>query len=244
MTTHRPVPPVWFRLPPGFHDIGPGDRGALEEVAGALGALGGFGPGPDDGLGAGTGTGTGAAADAGSQLARLMDCLDELAAQPGLRLLHSAIGLHPEGPEAVSASVFSLAARPAGDVGSGAGVERTALALARSAPVGDGARRFLDLASGLPCALVSGVLPGPGTGPELFQARAVTAHPDGHHLLLLDLTSTATAHAGAYTSILEAVVHTIAFADPRPRPPGPRGGGGDGGRSGGGGSSRILELLE
>ncbi|MCP3753860.1 hypothetical protein [Streptomyces sp. TBY4] len=230
MTTHRPVPPVWFRLPPGFHDIGPGDRGALEEVAGALGALSGFGPGPDGGLGDGL--------DAGSQLARLMDCLDELAAQPGLQLLHSAIGLHPEGPEAVSASVFSLAARPAGDVGSGAGVERTALALARSAPVGDGARRFLDLASGLPCALVSGGLPGPGTGPELFQARAVTAHPDGHHLLLLDLTSTATAHAGAYTSILEAVVHTIAFADPRPRPPGGRG---DGGR---GGSSRILELLE
>ncbi|WP_327303298.1 hypothetical protein OG730_06515 [Streptomyces sp. NBC_01298] len=216
-----PVPPVWFRLPPGFHDIGPGDRGALEEVAAALEAPGG--------------SGDGNAAGAGSQLARLMDCLDALAAQPGLSLLHSAVGLHPEGPETVSTSLFSLAVRPAEDAGAGAAVARTALALARATPGNGATRRFLDLASGLPCALVCGVLPGPGTGGRgLFQARAVTAHPEGHHLLLLDLTSAATEHADAYAAILEAVAHTIAFADPSPRPPG---------RPGGGGTSRILELL-
>ncbi|MCX4782793.1 hypothetical protein [Streptomyces sp. NBC_01264] len=229
--TNQPVPPVWFRLPPGFHDIGPADRDALEEIAGALGALGAAGG--SGGFGEGPAAGAAAGAGAGSQLARLMDCLDELAAQPGLHLLHSAVGLHPEGPEAVSTSLFSLSVRPAEDAGAGAAVARAALALARSAPGSGSTRRFVDLASGLPCALVCGVLPVPGTGRGLFQARAVTAHPGGRHLLLLDLTSAATEHADAYTAILEAVAHTIVFADPSPRPPGPPGGG----------ISRILELL-
>ncbi|MFD5147373.1 hypothetical protein [Streptomyces sp. NPDC058401] len=233
--THHAVPPVWFRLPPGFHDIGPEDRSALEEVAGALAALGGS----VDGAGTGTGTGgdTGAGA-AGSQLAGLMDSLDALAGQPGLHLVHTAVGLHPEGPEAVSTSLFTLTARASDEAGSGAGagagVARTALALARSAPGSGSTRRFLDLASGLPCALVSGVVPAPGTGRGLFQGRAVTAHPEGRHLFLLDLTSAAAEHAAAYTDVLEAIAHTIAFADPRP--PGPP-------KPGGAGTSRILELL-
>lgn len=260
--TNRSVPPVWFRLPPGFHDIRPEDRDALEEVAEVLGALGGVGAGAGAGtgvdagagagagvdagagvgvgagagvgVGAGGGVGVGAGAGAGSQLGRLLDCLDELAGQPGLHLVHTAVGLHPEGPEAVSTSLFSLAVRPAEEGGAGAGVARAALALARSAFGSGSTRRFLDLASGLPCALVCGVLPVPGSERGLFQARAVTAHPGGRHLLLLDLTSAATEHADAYTAILEAVAHTITFADPEPRPPG---------RPGGGGTSRILELL-
>ncbi|MCX5403439.1 hypothetical protein OHA37_06025 [Streptomyces sp. NBC_00335] len=233
---NRSVPPVWFRLPPGFHDIRPEDREVLEEVAEALGALGGTG-GTDAGASSGGGAGADAGFGAESQLGRLMDRLDELAGQPGLHLVHTAVGLHPEGPETVSTSLFSLAVRTTEDSGAGAGVARTALALARSA-LGSGAtRRFLDLASGLPCALVCGVLPVPGADRELFQARAVTAHPDGRHLLLLDLTSTATGHADAYTAILEAVAHTIAFADPGPAPPGPPG------PPGGAGTSRILELL-
>lgn len=231
----RPVPPVWFRLPPGFHDIGPGDRDALEEVAAALGGL-------DDGAGVGSGAGTDAGADAGSgadagagpQLARLMDCLDALAGQPGQRLVHTAVGLHPDGPEAVSTSLFSLTVRTTGDPGPGAGVARVALALARSALWNGSTRRFVDLASGLPCALVSGTVCVPGVDRGLFQARAVTAHPDGLHLLVLDLTSAATEHADAYTAILEAVAHTLGYRDPSPRPPGP---------PGCAGTSRILELL-
>lgn len=220
--TNRSVPPVWFRLPPGFHDIRPEDRDVLEEVAEALGALGG--------------AGEGAGPRAGSQLGLLLDRLDELAGQPGLHLIHTSFGLHPEGPETVSTSLFSLAVRAAEEAGAGAGVARVALALARCAPGSGSTRRFLDLASGLPCALVCGVLPVPGADRGLFQARAVTAHPDGRHLLLLDLTSAATGHADAYTAILEAVAHTIAFADPdpKPAPPGP---------PGDAGTSRILELL-
>ncbi|MFE4260821.1 hypothetical protein [Streptomyces sp. NPDC056883] len=238
--THHAVPPVWFRLPPGFHDIGPEDRGALEEVAGVLEGLAGLGDGTDPAAGAAAGVTAGAPAGtgAGSQLALLMDRLDELAGHPGLHLVHTAIGLHPEGPEAVSTSLFSLSVRPAEEPGSGtgaaAGVARTALALARSAPGSGSTRRFVELASGLPCALVCGVVPASGTDRGLFQARAVTAHPEGRHLFLLDLTSAATEHAGAYTAILEAVAHTISFADPGPRKPGPQGGAG---------TSRILELL-
>lgn len=235
--TH-PVPPVWFRLPPGFHDIGPEDRGALEAVAGALTSLGRTddGAGADDGAGTGDGSGAGdgVGAGAGPQLARLMDRLDELAARPGQHLVHTAVGLHPDGPEAVSTSLFSLAVRPAEDAAPGAGVARVALALARSALWSGSTRRFLDLASGLPCALVAGVVRVPGIDRGLFQARAVTAHPGGRHLLLLDLTSAATEHADGYTAILEAVAHTIGFSDPRPRPHAP---------PGGGAASRILEVL-
>ncbi|MFI5766695.1 hypothetical protein ACIA8F_37900 [Streptomyces sp. NPDC051563] len=230
--TPRTVPPVWFRLPPGFHDICPADRAALEEVAGALEALGG----------SGEAAGAAAGAGAGSQLAGLMDCLDALAGQPGLHLVHTAVGLHPEGPEAVSTSLFTLTVRAAdeagGGAGSGAAVARTALALARSASGSGSTRRFVDLASGRPCALVSGVVPAPGTGRGLFQGRAVTAHPEGRHLFLLDLTSAVAEHAASYTAVLEAIAHTIAFSDPRPPgPPGPPG------QPGAAGTSRILELL-
>lgn len=208
------APPVWFRLPPGFHDIGPADRSALTEVAEALG-----GPG------------------AREQLGPLMDALDALAGVAGQDLVHTSVGLHPDGPEAVSTSLFSLTVRPADGAGPRADVARTALAVAGSALWSGSTRRFVDLASALPCYLVSGAVSVPGTGPDLFQARAVTAHPEGRHVLVLDLTSAATEHADAYTSILEAVTHTVGFADPRPRPlPLP-------GAPGVGGTSRILELL-
>ncbi|MDX3533534.1 hypothetical protein PV721_03935 [Streptomyces sp. MB09-01] len=44
-------------------------------------------------------------------------------------------------------------------------------------------------------------------------------HPDGLHLLVLDLTSASTQHADAYTDILEAVAHTVLFTDPEPSTP-------------------------
>lgn len=110
---------------------------------------------------------------------------------------------------------------------------RAALAVAGSPLWNGSARRFVDLASHLPCAMVSGSVCVPGTDRGLFQARAVTVDPEGRHLLVLDLTSAATEHADAYTNILEAVTHTLGFHDPRPRPR----------PAGAGGTSRILEVL-
>ncbi|MGW6705425.1 hypothetical protein ACWGDE_11110 [Streptomyces sp. NPDC054956] len=201
------LPPVWFRLPPGFHDIGRADRAALNEVAEALGVP-----------------------EAGRQLARLMDGLDALA---GHHVVHTSIGLHPDEPEGLSASLFSLAVLRAGHPNPRVSVARAALAVAGSALWSGSTRRFVDLASELPCALVAGVISVPGVERGLFQARAVTVHPEGRHVLVLDLTSAATGHAEAYTTILEAVTHTIAFQDPSPgpRPPGAAG------------TSRVLELL-
>ncbi len=66
---------------------------------------------------------------------------------------------------------------------------------------------------------------------ELFQARVVTADPMGGHVIVLDLTSRAREHADAYTSILEAVAHTLSFSDPTASTPSS------------GGTSRILEVL-
>lgn len=64
-----------------------------------------------------------------------------------------------------------------------------------------------------------------------FQARLATVHPDGLHLLVLDLTSACTPHADAYTDIIEAVAHTLQFTDPDPDAPKAAG------------TSRILEVL-
>ncbi|MFD9725439.1 hypothetical protein [Streptomyces sp. NPDC059072] len=81
------APPVWFRLPPGFHDVSPRDRGALEDVANALG-------GP---VAVGT-------------LAPLMDLMDLL---PAHGVVHTAIGLHPDDLMGIATSLFSLTIRQA-----------------------------------------------------------------------------------------------------------------------------------
>ncbi|MFE9632608.1 hypothetical protein [Streptomyces sp. NPDC006463] len=205
--THRSnVPPVWFRLPPGFHDIGPDDRASLNSFAEALNSPA-----------------------AQQELAQLMDGLEELS---GHDIVHTSFGFHPEGPGGVATSLFSLTTRPAEQTNSRLTVARTALAIARSTLWTSSVRRFIDLASALPCCLVAGVISVPGVEQRLFQAKVATVHPDGFHLLILDLTSTSVQHADAYTDILEAVAHTIRFSDPAVSAPTATG------------SSRILELLQ
>lgn len=205
MTHRSDLPPVWFRLPPGFHEIGPGDRESLNTVAEALGSPA-----------------------AQRELARLMESLDELSAHD---VVHTALGFHPEEPVGVTSALFSLTIRRAEQPNPRLTVARAALAIARSPLWTDSTRRFVDLASGLPCCLVSGVISVPDVQHQLFQARVATVHPVGPHLMVLDLTSASTQHAAAYTDILEAVAHTIQFSDPAPSAPT---------RSG---TSRILEVL-
>ncbi|MFG2981520.1 hypothetical protein ACGFYQ_09700 [Streptomyces sp. NPDC048258] len=187
------LPPVWFRLPPGFHDIGPEDRTILDSVAQALGSP-----------------------DAQRELAQLVDGLDELA---GHGVVHTAIGLHPDEPVGVCTSLFSLSVRPAIDPNPRASVARTALGIARSTVWETSTRRFIDLPSSLPCYLVAGTIDVPRVQQQVFQARIATSHPGGLHVLILDLTSAATQHHGAYTDILEAIALTLTFTDPNPSPP-------------------------
>lgn len=188
-----PVPPVWFRLPPGFHDIGPEDRAALDGVVGALGSP-----------------------DAQRQLAQLMDRLDELSMH---HVVHTAIGMHPDEPVGVSTSLFSLTVRRAEHPNARLAVARTALTIAQSPLWSTSRRRFIELPSSSPCCMVAGTLDLPEAVQPVFQARVATAHPDGQHVLVLDLTSAAIQHAAAYTDILEAITHTLAFADPGLGPP-------------------------
>ncbi len=205
MTHPNSVPPVWFRLPPGFHDISPGDRATLDAFAEALGST-----------------------DAQRELSQLMDDLEELA---GHDVVHTAIGFHPEEPVGVATSLFSLTVRPAQQPNPRLTVARTALAIARSPHWTSCIRQFIELPSGLPCCLVAGTICVPDVENRLFQARVATVHPDGLHLLVLDLTSASAQHAEAYTNILEAVAHTALFSDPDASAPTAAG------------TSRILEVL-
>lgn len=206
MTQQGSIPPIWFRLPPGFHDIGPGDRASLNTFAEALGSP-----------------------EAQRDLSQLMDGLEELT---GHDVVHTALGFHPEEPVGVTTSLFSLTIRRAEQPNPKLTVARSALAIARSALWTSSLRRFIDLPSALPCCLVAGAISVPDVEHRLFQARVATVHPDGLHLLVLDLTSASTQHADAYTDILEAVAHTLSFSDPDPSPPTTAG------------TSRILEVLQ
>ncbi|MFD8884354.1 hypothetical protein ACFV0H_17775 [Streptomyces erythrochromogenes] len=205
MTIQHPAPPVWFRLPPGFHNVRPDDRSALDGFAEALGS-----------------------ADAQRDLSQLMDGLEELTDHD---VVHTAIGLHPEEPFGVATSLFALTVRPASQPNPRLTVARTAMAIARSPLWTSSIRRFIDLPSGLPCCLVAGTISAPDVEHGLFQARVATVHPDGHHLLLLDLTSASAQHADAYTDIVEAIAHTVVFSDP------------DSTEATATGTSRILDVL-
>ncbi|MGW6979415.1 hypothetical protein ACWGE1_08210 [Streptomyces sp. NPDC054932] len=188
MTHQSNIPPVWFRLPPGFHDIAAGDRASLDAFAEVLGSPA-----------------------AQRELSQVMDEIEGLAEHD---VVHTALGFHPEDPEGVATSLFSLAVRRVEQPNPRFTVARTALAMARSPLWTSSNRRFVDLPSTLPCCLVAGIISLPDMERGLFQARVATAHPDGLHLLVLDLTSSSTQHADAYTDILEAVAHTLSFSDP------------------------------
>ncbi|MEU7601393.1 hypothetical protein [Streptomyces sp. NPDC041003] len=186
------VPPLWFRLPPGFHTIGPDDRQALECMADALGSPA-----------------------ARVDIARLMGGLDGLQAH---HVVHTSIGLHPDDALGVSTSFFSLTVRDAQHSNPAVAVAQTSLAVSRSALWSRATRRVIELPSALPCYLVAGLISPPGVDDQLFQARAITADVQGRHVLILDLTSAAVGNGEAYASILEAVTYTISFSDPDPDP--------------------------
>ncbi|MFB7253302.1 hypothetical protein [Streptomyces nojiriensis] len=205
MTNQNSTPQVWFRLPPGFYDITRGDAASLTAFAEAL-----------------------ESPAAQRELSELMEGLEELA---GHNVVHTALGFHPEEPVGATISLFSLTVRRIEQPDPRLAVARTALAIARSSLWTSSVRRFIDLPSALPCCLVAGIISVPEIEHHLFQARITTAHPDGHHLLVLDLTSASCQHANAYTDILEAVAHTLQFTDPSPSGPKVAG------------TSRILEVL-
>ncbi|MFJ9339778.1 hypothetical protein ACIRP0_10840 [Streptomyces sp. NPDC101733] len=192
MTADTSLPPVWFRLPAGFHDLSPHDRESLDVVAEALGSISGR-----------------------QELSELMDNVDRFTDR---HVAYTSIGLHPDGAVGVATSVFALTLRPAEHPNPRVSVARTTLAITRSRLWTESSGRVLDLPSTLPCSMVTGAISLPGVGQRLFQGRIVMAHPSGTHVVLLDLTSAAIRYTDAYTDIIEAVAHTVAFSDPEPSP--------------------------
>ncbi|MFC9821321.1 hypothetical protein ACFWG6_31480 [Streptomyces erythrochromogenes] len=144
-----------------------------------------------------------------------MDGLEELT---GHRVVHTALGLHPDDPTGVCTSLFSLTIRAAERGDCNPILARTALAIAESSLWTKSTRRLINLPSALPCYLTAGTIALPITGQQLFQAKVVTGHTDGRHILVLDLTSAAVHQADGYTDIIEAITHTISFSDPDPEP--------------------------
>ncbi|MGI5446360.1 hypothetical protein ACQEVM_11470 [Streptomyces sp. CA-243310] len=187
------MPPVWFRLPPGFHHISPEDRASVDFVADALGSP-----------------------DARQQLSQIMDKLDELTHHD---VVHTSVGLHPGESDDLCTSLFSLTGRLSPYSDPRLGVARTALAIAGSTLWNSSACRFIDLPSQQPCAMVAGSIKLPEQKQEMFQARVSMQHPTDPYLLILDLTSAATVHADAYTDIIEAVAYTVSAIDPTPTAP-------------------------
>ncbi|MEV7611749.1 hypothetical protein [Streptomyces sp. NPDC089799] len=182
-------PPLWFRLPPGFYDIGPDDRPALEGTAALASGL------------------------AQLQVAQLLEQLDSLAQQ---QVLHTAIGLHPDDTSGLCSSLFSLSCRrtPAGNAQ--LAVARIALGIAKSPLWEESTCRFVDLPLSPSCCLATGTLALKQLERAVFQSRAALAHPDGQHVLIFDLTSASTEYKEAYTDMLEAIIHTASFTDPTP----------------------------
>ncbi|MFE9840459.1 hypothetical protein [Streptomyces goshikiensis] len=149
--------------------------------------------------------------EAQEQLSWLMDRLDELS---GHHVVHTAIGLHPDEPVGVCASLFSLAVHRTAHDNPRVAVAQTALAMTGPEPRPGSTRRFLDLPSSLPCCLIAGTIATPGSGQRVFQARVATAHAESPYIVVLGLTSASLQHAEAYTDILEAVTHTVGFTEP------------------------------
>ncbi|MGW0895575.1 hypothetical protein ACWD0G_01045 [Streptomyces goshikiensis] len=153
--------------------------------------------------------------DARDQLSRLMDRLDELSEHD---VVHTAIGLHPDEPVGMCASLFSLAVQRTDHDNPRVAVARTALAMAGPEPRTGSTRRFLDVPSSLPCCLVAGTLATPGSEQRVFQVRVAMAYAVSPYIVVLALTSASLQHAEAYTDILEAITHTVGFTDPGSSP--------------------------
>ncbi|MEO3974646.1 hypothetical protein [Streptomyces sp. CAU 1734] len=143
--------------------------------------------------------------------------------------VHNAIGFHSDDSLGVSVSLFSLtvAATPARAPGFAAA--QCVLAQTGSPLWSSNSGRLLTHPSGASMTLVSGTLAprpraslataGITSAPcAVFQARLTMPSPTREHIAVADLTSAATGHAEAYTSILEGIARTMSFSDPENSP--------------------------
>ncbi|MFF8958434.1 hypothetical protein [Streptomyces sp. NPDC014894] len=204
----NPPPPLWFRLPPGYHSLDALDLSSLQRSASpVLTSL----------L-----EGTELLGPALRDVHRLTNLLAALRTSD---TVHLSVGVHPDDEHGASVSFFSLsmaniATRPAG-----LAVAQCALAQMKSPCWNTSAGRLLRLPNGMPAALVAGTLVDPPRESleelgidkaldKVFQARLTIPCPSGEHIAVADLTSAAVRNSEAYTSILEGIGLTMSFSSP------------------------------
>ncbi|MFF0447959.1 hypothetical protein ACFYT4_16380 [Streptomyces sp. NPDC004609] len=207
MTTTS-APPVWFRLPPGYHSLDGIDLAEFEQSVSAV-----LMP-----MLEGTEL-------RGQALRDAHTLVDLFAALRESENVHTSVGVHPEGDNGSCVSFFSLSVTEIASRTAALAVAQCALAQANSPRWSTNTGRLLKLPGDVPAALVAGTLmpPSPGsleergvTAPpvEVFQARLTVPCPTNVHVVVADLTSAATRHAEAYSSILEGIARTMSFIDP------------------------------
>lgn len=216
------APPMWFRLPPGYYSLD--DVDALEETASAfLERILDSKTGLDDAL------------------RNVHSLASLLTATRDGDSVHASVGIHPDGESGACLSFFMVSMTAVTPRPSALAVAQCALAMAQSPLWNSNTGRLLELPSGMPAALVAGRLAPPppsllenagvtAASSEVFQARLTVACPTGEHIAVADLSSAATRHAEAYTSILEGIAQTVSFIEPVPQTGSPQR------------ASRILEL--
>ncbi|MFF8841306.1 hypothetical protein ACF08N_01030 [Streptomyces sp. NPDC015127] len=204
------VPPLWFRLPPGYHEYDDSSLADHEEIASAL-------------LPAVLGD----AADVDNARRQLAAASNLLHAMRHEATVHLSLGAHPDEDQGATFSVFCISVTEMQWRAAAVAVAQSALALAGSPRWSSNSGRILDLPSGQPAALVSGTLAAPhpqllrsagilAEPCETFQARLTVPFPTGTHVAVADITSAAIRHAAAYTDILEGIAGTISFTPPSP----------------------------
>ncbi|MEU7278141.1 hypothetical protein AB0A69_05020 [Streptomyces sp. NPDC045431] len=207
MSTKDNAPPVWFRLPPGFHSLETiTDEGLMRAVTSVVTPLLGQSPEADQAL----------------RDARVLTELITALFEQGTAFL--AFGLHPDGAHGACMSLFSLSTISTAAPSPHVAAARTGITLADSSAWRTRNCRLLELPSGIPAAMVAGTLAPPmdlvqraGISPragEVFQARIAVPYPSGSHVVVADLASAATRHADSYTDILEGIAHTLSFSHP------------------------------
>lgn len=113
-----PPPPIWFRLPPGYHTLDLARLNELEHVAEAL-----LTP-----ILASSSAVTDSLRDA-SALVMLLQAIHEGGG------IHTSIGVHPDGQDGAAVSLFSLSVRGIESRTPGLAVAQSGLAIANS-PIG------------------------------------------------------------------------------------------------------------
>lgn len=203
-----PPPPLWFRLPPGYHNLEALSTADIDQVAETVLPLILHDRTVVD-----------------RSLSELRALLALLSALRDGDSFHTSLGVHPDGDYGASLSVFSLSVTRISLRSPALAAAQCAVSIAKSRIWRTNTVRQLQLPMGIPATLVTGILSTPppellmeagieASTCEVFQARLAVPFPTSRHIAVADLTSAAVRHAESYTEIVEGIAQTMTFDSP------------------------------